>query len=184
MDVNLDALAPLLAALRLAAEKHRTQKRKGVDASPYINHPIEVAELLARVGSVRDVDLLAAAILHDTIEDTETTPEELEAAFGARVRALVAEVTDDKRLPKEERKKLQIEHSPQLSREAKQIKLADKISNVREIGASPPRDWSLERRREYIAWARSVVAGCRGANAALERHFDRVAAEAEAALTH
>ena len=184
MDANPDALGPLLAALRLAAEKHRTQTRKGVDASPYINHPIEVAELLARVGGVRDVELLSAAILHDTIEDTETTPAELELAFGARVRALVAEVTDDKSLPKAERKRLQQHHAPQLSRDAKQLKLADKISNVREIGASPPADWPLERRREYIAWARSVVEGCRGVNPALERHFDRVAAEAEAALTH
>ena len=183
MDASPDALAPLLAALRLAAEKHRSQKRKGADASPYINHPIEVAELLARVGGVRDVELLAAAILHDTIEDTETTPAELEAAFGARVCGLVAEVTDDKRLPKEERKQLQRVHAPHLSRDAKQIKLADKISNVREVGASPPDGWPLERRREYIAWARSVVDGCRGANAALEHHFDRVAAEAEAALS-
>ena len=183
MEAGLDALAPLLAALRLAAEKHRDQRRKGADASPYINHPIEVADLLATVGGVRDVAVLAAAILHDTIEDTETTPEELEAAFGRRVRSLVAEVTDDKSLPKAERKKIQRDHAPHLSQDAKQIKLADKISNVREIGASPPDDWSLERRREYIAWARSVVAGCRGANAALERHFDRVASDVEAALS-
>ncbi len=183
MDANPDALAPLLSALCLAAEKHRTQKRKGTDASPYINHPIEVAELLARVGGVRDVEVLLAAILHDTIEDTETSPAELADAFGARVCGLVAEVTDDKSLPKEERKRLQELHAPQLSRDAKQIKLADKISNVREMGASPPDGWPLERRREYIRWARSVVDGCRGANTALERHFDRVAAEAESALT-
>ncbi len=182
MDASLDALGPLLAALRLAAEKHRSQTRKGVGGSPYINHPIEVAELLARVGGVRDVELLAAAILHDTVEDTETTPAELEREFGARVRDLVSEVTDDKRLAKAERKRLQKEHAPHLSRDAKQLKLADKISNVREIGAAPPADWSLERRREYIAWARSVVDGCRGVNAALEHHFDRVVAEAEAAL--
>jgi guanosine-3',5'-bis(diphosphate) 3'-pyrophosphohydrolase len=183
VEAGLDALAPLLAALRLAAEKHRDHRRKGANKSPYINHPIEVAELLARVGGVRDVEILAAAILHDTVEDTETTPDELEQAFGARVRGLVAEVTDDKSLPKDVRKRLQSEHAPQLSREAKQIKLADKISNVREIGASPPDGWALERRREYIAWARSVVAGCRGANAELERCFDLVAAEAEAAFT-
>ena len=182
MQADLDALAPLLAALRFASEKHRDQRRKGANASPYINHPIEVAELLARVGGVRDVEVLAAAILHDTIEDTETTPEELERAFGSRVRELVAEVTDDKSLPKQERKRLQHEHAPHLSLDAKQIKLGDKISNVREIAASPPDGWPLERRREYIEWARSVVAGCRGANALLERHFDEVAAEAEAEL--
>jgi guanosine-3',5'-bis(diphosphate) 3'-pyrophosphohydrolase len=182
MQADLDALAPLLAALRFASEKHRDQRRKGADASPYINHPIEVAELLARVGGVRDVEVLAAAILHDTIEDTETTPQELERVFGARVRALVAEVTDDKSLPKQERKRLQREHAPRLSLDAKQIKLGDKISNVREIAESPPDGWPLERRHEYVEWARSVVAGCRGANAALEQHFDRVAAEAEAGL--
>ncbi len=183
MEAGLDALAPLLAALRFAAEKHRDQRRKGADASPYINHPIEVAELLARVGGVRDVEVLAASILHDTIEDTETTPEELERAFGARVRGLVAEVTDDKSLPKAERKRLQREHAPHMSRDAKQIKLADKISNVREIGASPPHGWPLERRQEYIAWARAVVEGCRGANLELERFFDRAAAEAGVALS-
>jgi guanosine-3',5'-bis(diphosphate) 3'-pyrophosphohydrolase len=183
MDANPDALAPLLTVVHFAAEKHRTQKRKDGDESPYINHPIEVAELLARVGGVRDLEVLAAALLHDTVEDTTTTPTELEAAFGARVRALVAEMTDDTSKPKEERKRLQREHAPHLSHGAKQIKVADKISNVREIGESPPDGWELERRREYIAWARSVVDGCRGANTALERHFDRVAAEAESALT-
>jgi guanosine-3',5'-bis(diphosphate) 3'-pyrophosphohydrolase len=182
VEAGLDALALLFAALRFAAEKHRDQRRKGADASPYINHTIEVAGLLAKVGGVRDVEVLAAAILHDTIEDTVTTADELEKAFGARVRSLVEEVSDDKRLPKGERKRLQIEHAAGLSSDAKQIKLADKISNVREIGASPPGDWDVERRSKYIAWARQVVAGCRGANPALEERFARVAAEAEAAL--
>ena len=128
---------------------------------------------------MRDFEVLAAAILHDTVEDTKTTPDELESAFGPRVCALVAEVTDDKSLPKVERKRLVIEHAPHLSAGAKQIKLADASSNVREIGASPPSDWKPERREEYIAWARAVVHGCRGANPALEKHFDEVAAEAE-----
>jgi guanosine-3',5'-bis(diphosphate) 3'-pyrophosphohydrolase len=131
---------------------------------------------------VRDVEVLEAAILHDTIEDTETTGDELEKAFSLRVRSLVEEVTDDKSLPKAERKRLQIEHAPHLSRDAKQIKLADKISNVREIGATPPAEWSVARRREYIEWARAVVVHCRDANQALAGEFERVATDAEAAL--
>jgi guanosine-3',5'-bis(diphosphate) 3'-pyrophosphohydrolase len=174
--------AELLAALRFASLAHSKQRRKGADGAPYVNHLIEVAELLVRVGGVRDPELLQAAILHDTVEDTATTPDELAKEFGARVRGLVVEVTDDKILPKAERKRLQIAHAPGLSPGAKQVKLADKISNVREIGESPPDDWDIARRREYIAWARAVVVHCRAANPALAAEFDRVAADAEAAL--
>lgn len=126
-------LAAILKALHFAADKHRDQRRKDVEASPYINHPIEVAELLARVGGVTDLITLQSAILHDTIEDTKTKPEELEAAFGPEVRKVVEEVTDDKQLPKEKRKQLQIEHASHLSERAKQIKIGDKISNVLKI---------------------------------------------------
>jgi guanosine-3',5'-bis(diphosphate) 3'-pyrophosphohydrolase len=129
----------LLRAVEFSAERHRDQRRKGVDASPYINHPIEVAAMLANVAGVRDLAILVAAVLHDTIEDTRTSPEELEAAFGSEIRLLVQEVTDDKSLPKAERKRLQVEHAPQLSPSAKLIKLADKVSNVRDV---------TERRRQ------------------------------------
>jgi len=162
----------LLAAIQFSAEMHRDQRRKGVDASPYINHPIEVAAMLANIGGVQDEATLAAAVLHDTVEDTRTSPAELEATFGAAIRRLVQEVTDDRSLPKAERKHLQAEHAPQLSPSAKLIKIADKISNVREVTDSPPADWSLERRREYLDWAERVVAGCRGVNSALESRFD------------
>jgi len=162
----------LLRAVEFAAEKHRDQRRKGADASPYINHPIGVAAVLANVGGVRDLAILAAAVLHDTIEDTRTSPQELEAAFGPEIRILVQEVTDDKSLPKAERKRRQEEHAPQLSPSAKLIKLADKIANVRDVTDGPPSDWSVERRREYLDWAERVVAGCRGVNSALESRFD------------
>src|SRR5437762_7741677 len=165
---DLNTIAALLKALHFAAHKHRDQRRKDVEASPYINHPIEVAEILARVGGVTDLVILQAAVLHDTLEDTKTTPEELEAAFGPEVRRVVEEVTDDKRLPKLERKRLQIEHAPHLSARAKQIKLADKISNVRSVTQTPPADWPLQRRREYLDWTEQVVAGLRGCNASLE----------------
>jgi guanosine-3',5'-bis(diphosphate) 3'-pyrophosphohydrolase len=173
-------LALLLQAARFSADKHRSQRRKDEDASPYINHPIEVAELLATVGGVTDTEILMAAILHDTVEDTDTTGEELEARFGAGVRALVAEVTDDKTLPKGERKRLQVEHAPHLSARAKQIKIADKISNVREVTHNPPAGWPLERRREYLQWAKRVVSGCRGPNPNLERLFDQVLQDGQA----
>ena len=135
-------VAQLLEALRFAAHKHRTQRRKDVDASPYINHPIEVATLLATRGGVTDLATLMAAILHDTVEDTETTPEELETHFGPEVRDLVLEVTDDKRLAKAERKRLQIEHAQLSSTKAKLVKLGDKIANLRDVTATPPADWA------------------------------------------
>ena len=172
----------LLRAIEFSAEKHRDQRRKGVDASPYINHPIQVASMLANVAGVRDVTTLVAAVLHDTIEDTQTSREELEAAFGEEVALLVLEVTDDKSLPKAERKRLQVERAPDLSSAAKLIKLADKISNVTDITDRPPSDWSNERRREYVDWAERVVVGCRGVNSALEVRFDHTLRRAKEAM--
>ena len=166
--------ALLLRAITFAAEKHRHQRRKGADALPYINHPIGVADLLANVAGVRDMTILVAAVLHDTIEDTHTRPDELEMLFGRDVRALVQEVTDDKTLPKAERKKLQVEHAPQISSGAKLIKIADKISNVLDVTERPPADWSVERRRDYLRWAERVVEGCRRVNQSLDARFDEV----------
>jgi guanosine-3',5'-bis(diphosphate) 3'-pyrophosphohydrolase len=177
-------LTLLLKAATFSADRHRNQRRKGVDASPYINHPLDVASLLASVGGVADVATLAGAILHDTIEDTSTTADELELKFGRVVRLLVEEVTDDKTLEKTERKRLQIEHAPSLSTAAKLIKLGDKISNVREVVANPPSDWPLQRKREYLEWAERVVAGCRGTNEALERHFDDLLRAGREAFAH
>jgi (p)ppGpp synthase/HD superfamily hydrolase len=176
--------ALLLRVLQFSAEKHRMQRRKGVDAPPYINHLIDVAAILANVGGVSDATVLAAAVLHDTIEDTLTTPEELEKAFGREIRLLVQEVTDDKSLPKADRQRLQVEHAPHLSPGAKLIKLADKISNVRDLTDGPPPAWSVERRRTYLDWAEGVVAGCRGINCALETRFDEVLQRAHAVLPH
>jgi len=167
-------LVNVFEALAFAAQKHRDQRRKDHVASPYINHPIEVARALVEVGGVTDLDVVRAAILHDTVEDTATTPEELEARFGPRVAELVMHVTDDKTLEKQERKRLQIEHAPHIPREAQCIKLADKLSNVRDVLANPPADWSDTRRAEYVAWAQDVIDGMRGANPALEAEFDRV----------
>jgi len=169
--------AAILKALHFAAQKHRDQRRKDIEASPYINHPIEVAELLTSIGMVTDPVILQAAILHDTIEDTQTTPKELEEVFGAEVSRVVQEVTDDKSLPKDERKRLQIKHAPRLSSRARQIKIADKISNIQAVTSAPPKDWSLERRREYLDWTEKVVAGCRGTNEALETFYDKALQE-------
>ena len=151
----------LLDAAHFAADRHKTQLRKGVAGYPYVNHVIAVAELLARSG-VDDVATLQAALLHDTIEDTDTTPEELAARFGTEVRDLVLEVTDDKTLPKEERKRLQIVHAPTLSDRAKRIKIADKTCNIVDIAHDPPPDWSLTRRLDYLVWAEAVVHHCLG----------------------
>lgn len=169
--------ATLLQAVSFSAHKHKDQRRKDKDASPYINHPIEVAEVLATAGGVTDLAILIAAILHDTVEDTKTTFSELEKTFSQDVRLLVEEMTDDKALPKQERKRLQIAHAPQMSERAKQIKIADKICNVRDVTHTPPPNWSLGRRQEYLKWAAKVVEGCRGSNANLEHHFDEVLRE-------
>ena len=173
----MELVPALLKALHFAADKHRDQRRKDAEASPYINHPIEVAEMLARVGGVTDLVTLQGAILHDTIEDTNTTPEELEAHFGPEVRDVVLEVTDDKTLEKMERKRLQIEHAAHISERAQQIKLADKIANVRAVTHAPPAKWRLERRQEYLDWTEQVVAGLRGINPALEKLYDELLAE-------
>jgi guanosine-3',5'-bis(diphosphate) 3'-pyrophosphohydrolase len=175
-------VALLLEALEFSAERHRNQRRKGRGASPYINHAIEVATVLATLGGVTDVTTLMGAVLHDTLEDTQTSPAELEARFGPAVRRVVEEVTDDKRLPKELRKQLQVERAPGASERAKLIKLADKICNARDMTRDPPAGWPIERRREYLDWTERVVAGCRGSNAALEDYFDRVLEHGRAAL--
>ncbi len=172
----------LLKAARFSAEKHRDQRRKDSHASPYINHPIQVAETLVSIGGVEDASLLAAALLHDTVEDTGTRPEEIEAEFGAEVLFLVMEVTDDKSLPKPERKRLQVEDAPRKSYRAKLLKLADKICNVNDILNAPPADWSLQRRREYLLWTEQVVEGLRGANPGLEHRYDELLVQGKQAL--
>jgi guanosine-3',5'-bis(diphosphate) 3'-pyrophosphohydrolase len=165
-------ISGVLQALHFAAHKHRDQRRKGAEASPYINHLIEAAELLSGVGGVSDLSTLQAAILHDTLEDTTTTPEELDKTFGPEVRRIVEEVSDDQSLTSAERKQKQIDHAPHLSTRAKMVKIADKIANIRSMVETPPPKWSLERKREYLNWSKRVVDGCRGSNEALERLFD------------
>lgn len=164
--------ALLVRALAFAAHKHKDQRRKDADASPYINHPIALADVLVNEGGVTDIEVVCGALLHDTLEDTETTPEELDAAFGPAIRRFVEEVTDNKLLPKADRKRLQVEHAPALSLKAKQIKLADKICNLRDVASNPPADWSNERRQEYFDWAKAVVDGLRGDHELLEKVFD------------
>jgi GTP diphosphokinase / guanosine-3',5'-bis(diphosphate) 3'-diphosphatase len=168
-----DNIGLILMALRFSAAKHRDQRRKDIPQSPYINHPIEVAETLWQVGGVRDTATLLAAILHDTIEDTQTTPEELENLFGAEVLGIVLECTDDKSQPKIERKRLQIEHAPYISDQAKLVKLADKICNIHDVFTSPPPNWPLSRQQEYLIWSEKVVEGLRGVNERLESLFDQ-----------
>jgi len=176
MTTSGDIARTILEAAAFAAEKHRGQRRKDASASPYINHPLEVASLIAGEGGVSDPVVLCAALLHDTIEDTQTTREELVEAFGLEVADVVREVTDDKALPKEERKRLQISHAAKASPRAKVVKLADKICNLRDILDHPPATWSAERKAEYFDWATRVVAGLRGTNPRLEAIFDALVA--------
>jgi guanosine-3',5'-bis(diphosphate) 3'-pyrophosphohydrolase len=172
-----DDLALLLRTLAFAARKHRHQRRKDARSLPYINHPIGLANVLYSEGGVSDIQVLCAAILHDTLEDTTATRAELAELFGEKIRDIVLEVTDDKHLSKRERKRLQIEHAAQLSPEAKLVKLADKICNLRDVLASPPVGWSRSRKREYFEWAKQVVDQIRGTHTGLERAFDEVYAQ-------
>ena len=172
----------ILKAAHFAAMKHRDQRRKDHASSPYINHPIAVALMVAEIGDVDDPEVIAAALLHDTIEDTDTSPEELEAEFGVRVRGIVEEVTDDKHLRKVERKRRQIEHASQLSFAAALVKLGDKISNVTDITNAPPAGWDVDRRREYLDWAEAVIANCPKVNRKLEERFSQVLREGRAKL--
>lgn len=162
----------ILSAAFFAAQKHTDQRRKGERAEPYINHLAEVAEMLAKCTAGQDADVVAAGFLHDTIEDTDTTYEDLKREFGENIADIVKECTDDKSLTYEERKRLQIEHATHISPQAKMVKIADKISNLRSLLASPPVDWDDARKAEYIEWSKKVVDNCRGVNTCLEQEFD------------
>ena len=177
-----DEIGLLLNALQFATIKHRHQRRKNSEAIPYINHPIEVTTTLWKIGGIREINTLMAALLHDTLEDTNTTEQEILEQFGEEVLSLVKEVTDDINLSKQQRKLTQIETAPYKSIAAKQIKLADKICNIYDIAYSPPCDWSLERRQEYLDWTVKVIAGLRGVSPALENHYDTVLSEAQATI--
>lgn len=181
-DQEESAVCALLRATSFAAAAHSRTRRKGAAQEPYIEHLIEVTEILADCGGARDSVLLQAAMLHDTLEDTPVTEAELAAAFGAPVATVVAEMTDDTTLPKEERKRLQVETASTRSERARQIKVADKISNLRGLVVSPPAHWEFERKIAYFAWAEAVVAGCRGVNPALDGLFDDTCAQGRAVL--
>ncbi|MFO1392256.1 MAG: HD domain-containing protein [Steroidobacteraceae bacterium] len=174
MKSTRDPLGLVIRAVAFAAHKHRDQRRKDKKATPYINHPIALAEVLHSDGRVRDPVVIAAALLHDTIEDTETTYDELRGAFGSEVADVVVELTDVKFLAKESRKRLQVARAGRASDRARLVKLADKIANLRDVLASPPAGWSLARQQWYFDWAREVVDQVRGVNPRLERMFDRL----------
>jgi len=163
----------ILKACEFAADKHRNQRRKDQTRTPYINHPLSVARALAEEGGVKDAEILAAAILHDTLEDTRTTLKELQKAFGRRVASMVAEVTDDKTLPKQVRKQRQIDHGPRKSKGAALIKVADKICNLRDLAQSPPTHWTVERKGKYIEWAQEVVRALPIPRHRMRRVFER-----------
>jgi guanosine-3',5'-bis(diphosphate) 3'-pyrophosphohydrolase len=177
MSINEADLKTLLKALAFAAHKHKDQRRKDVDASPYINHPISLADILCNEGHITDIETICGALLHDTVEDTETTAEELEREFGKTISNIVMDVTDDKKLPKAARKQAQIDHAAHISEKAKLVKLADKISNLRDVLDNSPADWSLERRQEYFDWAYKVIDQIRGTHTGLEALFDEIYAQ-------
>ncbi|XP_064525484.1 guanosine-3',5'-bis(diphosphate) 3'-pyrophosphohydrolase MESH1 [Pseudopipra pipra] len=167
-------VARLLEAADFAARKHKEQRRKDPEGTPFINHPIGVARILAHEAGVTDIVVLQAALLHDTVEDTDTTLSEIEELFGMDVRRVVEEVTDNKMLPKMERKRLQVERAPGCSPRAKLVQLADKLYNLRDLNRCTPQGWSAERVQEYFRWAALVVSGLRGTSAPLEGALQRL----------
>ena len=177
MSTSEEDLKRLLKALAFAAHKHRDQRRKDVESSPYINHPIALANILCNEGHVTDTNVICAALLHDTVEDTDTTPEELQREFGGEIMGIVMDVTDDKTLEKAERKQRQIEHAAHISDQAKLVKLADKISNLRDVASNPPIDWDLRRRQGYFEWAKAVIDRLRGVHGPMETLFDEAYAK-------
>jgi len=177
-DVTKEWIAVLRAA-HAAARWHVHQRRKGAAQEPYVNHLLEVATLVAEATDGKDPDLVIAALLHDAIEDQEVPRTIIAESFGEDVARLVEEVTDDKNLEKHERKRRQVEHAPKKSHRAKILKLADKTSNLRAIAASPPPDWSMKRRLDYVKWACEVAKGLTGVSEWLEQEFDQAAKEAQ-----
>ncbi len=175
--MNQLELSLLVKATSFASRKHKDQRRKDDAGSPYINHPLALADVLVHEGGVTDLQTIVAALLHDTIEDTETTPEEIELHFGTTVRSVVEEVSDDKSLGKQACKQMQIDKAPTLSSRARAVKLADKICNLRDVVVNPPSGWELKRRQAYFDWAKRVIDGLRGEHTALETLFDRVYAQ-------
>lgn len=169
---NASPTAVLARALCFAADKHRDQRRKDRHGAPYINHPIALLSLLCVEHQIDDPTVLCAAVLHDTVEDTEATPDEIACVFGPEVARIVAEVSDDKSLPKAERKRLQIAHAANASYQARLVKLADKTCNIRDLASDPPGIWDPERRIAYREWAREVVERLRGTHKGLEQAFD------------
>ncbi len=172
-DQTVD-LKIILKALAFAAHKHRDQRRKNCEASPYINHPIMLANILVNEGNVHDSTVICAALLHDTLEDTETTFSELTEQFGAAIAHIVLEVTLDMTQPMKVRKQEEIDHIVKASPQARLVKLADKICNLRDVSASPPVEWSLQRRKEYFDHAQKVIGKLRGTHLMLEGIFDTV----------
>ena len=169
-------------AAELAARRHNGMVRKGRGNEPYINHLAEVANLLATATDGADAELVAAGWLHDTIEDTETTCEELAKKFSERVASLVVECTDDMRLSKAERRRLQVVDAPKKSASAKLIKIADKVSNIGARIHSHPTAEERGDLADYTGWAERVVAGCRGCNAWLDTTFDDMVQKARSSL--
>ena len=182
MSAQTPDLTKIFQACIFAANKHQDQIRKDQEGSPYITHPLFVAQVIWEIGGVADTNILVAAILHDTIEDTKTTRTELRKTFGKSILDIVLEVTDDKSLPKPERKRLQAVHAPNLTYAARIIKWGDKFVNCSDVLNSPPKDWPIERQRNYIQWNSDVLYKIRGTNLALEATYDEILKKAEIQL--
>jgi guanosine-3',5'-bis(diphosphate) 3'-pyrophosphohydrolase len=176
-DFTFEDLQQLVSALSFSATRHQDQRRKNARRTPYINHPIALLYVLAVEAGVRDKAALQGSLLHDTIEDTDTTEAELREGFGDSTTDVVVAMSDDKSLPKAERKRLQIVHAKDWSYSARLAEYADKICNMRDLTVEFPEGWTLERVQEFFDWAKAVIDQIRGTHEKLDQLFDEVYAK-------
>jgi len=168
-----DAEAVLGAAI-FATEKHKSQVRSNEKKTPYIIHPIEVADLVMKIGHVYDKDVLITALLHDVMDDTQTTYEQITSLYGTKVSSYLEEMTSKQGLSLKEQKKQQIMQAFRQNPSVAIIKLSDKLSNLKTLATSPPPSWSRDRIDQYFQWAQTVIENLPESNQLLKKAVKNV----------
>ncbi|EFO18322.1 hypothetical protein LOAG_10172 [Loa loa] len=169
-----DGISLIIEAVDLAARRHRQQRRKDAAQTPYVNHPIGVAYILTSEGQITDTTTIIAAILHDIVEHTKTTDEEIRKMFGDEIADIVKECTMVRSMKREARMKSELEKASKLSHKAKLVQLADKLNNIRDIERGTPLGWTKQHVTEYIIFAKDLLSKIRGIHGPLESALDDI----------